>query len=62
MLLGLNEWIRSSGEYDAVVDLGRAPADPGDPDRLRPAYDFGDHLHPDDASYEAMAEVLTANL
>ncbi|MFI7415699.1 SGNH/GDSL hydrolase family protein [Streptomyces sp. NPDC049627] len=58
----LNEWIRCSGEYDAVADLDRALADPADPDRLRPAYDFGDHLHPNDAGYEVMAEVLTANL
>ncbi|WP_128433359.1 SGNH/GDSL hydrolase family protein [Streptomyces cyaneus] len=58
----LNEWIRCSGEYDAVVDLNRALADPADPDRLRPAYDFGDHLHPNDAGYEVMAEVLAATL
>ncbi|MEV7996992.1 SGNH/GDSL hydrolase family protein [Streptomyces sp. NPDC086077] len=54
----LNEWIRCSGEYDAVVDLHRVLADPADPDRLHPAYDFGDHLHPDDAGYEVMAEAV----
>jgi lysophospholipase L1-like esterase len=54
----LNEWIRNSGEYDAVVDLHRALADPRDPDRLRAAYDFGDHLHPNDAGYEVMAEAV----
>ncbi|GHG95081.1 SGNH/GDSL hydrolase family protein [Streptomyces lanatus] len=58
----LNEWIRCSGEYDAVADLGRALADPADPDRLRPSYDFGDHLHPNDAGYEVMAEVVAALL
>ncbi|MFE5895688.1 SGNH/GDSL hydrolase family protein [Streptomyces sp. NPDC056462] len=58
----LNEWIRSSGEYDAVVDLNRALADPADPDRLRPSYDFGDHLHPNDAGYEVMAEAVRAAL
>ncbi|MFC8091566.1 SGNH/GDSL hydrolase family protein [Streptomyces sp. NPDC057301] len=58
----LNEWIRSSGEYDAVVDLNRALADPADPDRLRPSYDFGDHLHPNDAGYEVMAEAVSAAL
>lgn len=58
----LNEWIRCSGEYDAVVDLNRALADPADPDRLRPAYDFGDHLHPNDAGYEVMAEALAVTL
>ncbi|MFI9615569.1 SGNH/GDSL hydrolase family protein [Streptomyces sp. NPDC052023] len=54
----LNEWIRCSGEYDAVVDLHRVLADPADPDRLDPAYDFGDHLHPNDAGHEVMAEAV----
>ncbi|KUM74678.1 SGNH/GDSL hydrolase family protein [Streptomyces curacoi] len=58
----LNEWIRCSGEYDAVVDLNRALADPVDPDRLRPSYDFGDHLHPNDAGYEVMAQALSMAL
>ncbi|MDG9716290.1 SGNH/GDSL hydrolase family protein [Streptomyces sp. DH24] len=54
----LNEWIRGSGEYAEVVDLHRVMAGPEDPDRLHPAYDFGDHLHPNDAGYEVMAEAL----
>ncbi|WP_369171987.1 SGNH/GDSL hydrolase family protein [Streptomyces sp. R28] len=62
----LNEWIRHSGEcdggYDAVVDLNRALADPADPDRLHPSYDFGDHLHPNDAGYEVMAEAVSTIL
>ncbi|MGP4052002.1 SGNH/GDSL hydrolase family protein [Streptomyces sp. 2A115] len=58
----LNEWIRCSGEYDAVADLSRALADPADPDALRAAYDFGDHLHPNDAGYEVMAEVVAGVL
>jgi len=55
----VNEWIRCAGEFDAVVDLRRVMADPGDPDRLHPAYDFGDHLHPNDEGYEVMAEVAS---
>ncbi|MFD5076093.1 SGNH/GDSL hydrolase family protein [Streptomyces sp. NPDC058371] len=58
----VNEWIRGSGEWDAVADLHRALADPVDPDRLHPAYDFGDHLHPNDAGYAVMAEVLAEQL
>ncbi|MEU3845361.1 SGNH/GDSL hydrolase family protein [Streptomyces sp. NPDC028635] len=58
----LNEWIRTSGEYDAVADLHRALADPQDGDRLRPAYDFGDHLHPNDAGYVVMAEAAAGVL
>ena len=58
----VNEWIRCSGEFDAVVDLRRELADPEDPDRLHSAYDFGDHLHPNDLGYEVMAEALSAVL
>ncbi|MGW1743256.1 SGNH/GDSL hydrolase family protein [Nocardia sp. NPDC001965] len=54
----LNHWIRTSGEFDAVVDFNRALAAPGDPERLDPAYDSGDHKHPNDAGYRAMAQAL----
>ncbi|MQA85816.1 MAG: SGNH/GDSL hydrolase family protein [Streptosporangiales bacterium] len=54
----LNRWIRHGGEYDAVVDFDRALADPADPDALLPAYDAGDHLHPNDAGMKAMAEAI----
>ncbi|MET9434778.1 SGNH/GDSL hydrolase family protein [Streptomyces sp. NPDC006551] len=54
----VNHWIRTSGEYDAVVDFDRVVADPADPDRMLPAYDSGDHLHPGDAGYRAMAKAL----
>ncbi|MFC9592735.1 SGNH/GDSL hydrolase family protein [Streptomyces sp. NPDC056944] len=54
----VNHWIRTSGAYDAVVDFDRAVADPSDPDRILPAYDSGDALHPNDAGYTAMAGAL----
>ncbi|MFB7371353.1 SGNH/GDSL hydrolase family protein [Streptomyces sp. NPDC056222] len=54
----VNDWIRTSGAYDSVVDFDRAVADPSDPDRMLPAFDSGDHLHPGDAGYRAMAEAL----
>ncbi|MFC9339731.1 SGNH/GDSL hydrolase family protein [Streptomyces sp. NPDC057020] len=53
-----NTWVRTSGAYDAVVDLDQAVADPTDPDRILPAYDSGDALHPNDAGYRAMAGAL----
>lgn len=56
--VGLNRWIRHSGEYDAVVDLDRTLADPTDPERLREAYDSGDHLHPNDAGTRAIAAAI----
>jgi lysophospholipase L1-like esterase len=50
----VNAWVRGSGAFDAVIDFAAATQDPADPLRLRPAYDGGDHLHPNDAGYEAM--------
>lgn len=55
----VNRWIRTSGVADSVVDFDRALRDPADPSRLRPAYDSGDHLHPNTAGYEAMARAVS---
>ena len=54
----LNRWIRTSGEYDAVIDFDRAMGDPADPLALNPAYDSGDHLHPNEAGMAAMAAAV----
>ncbi|MFI7638966.1 SGNH/GDSL hydrolase family protein [Nonomuraea sp. NPDC049400] len=54
----VNDWIRSSGEYDAVVDFDKVLADPEHAGRLLPAYDSGDRLHPSPAGYRAMAEAV----
>jgi lysophospholipase L1-like esterase len=54
----VNHWIRTGGEYDAVADFDLALRDPADPDALRPAYDSGDHLHPNDAGRAAMAAAI----
>ena len=54
----VNEWIRTSGAFDGVFDFERVLRDPADPDRLLPAYNSGDHLHPNDAGYRAMAETV----
>ncbi|PSL51597.1 lysophospholipase L1-like esterase [Saccharothrix carnea] len=58
----VNQWIRTSGEYDGVIDFDRALRDPGRPDRLLPAYDSGDHLHPNDAGMAAMAAAVPLRL
>ena len=58
----VNEWIRTPGHFDAVVDLDRVTRDPQQPDRLLPAYDSGDHLHPSPAGYAAMAEAIPLSL
>ncbi|MFG2640094.1 SGNH/GDSL hydrolase family protein [Streptomyces sp. NPDC048370] len=54
----LNQWIRTSGAYDAVVDFDRILADPLNPEQLLPAYASGDGLHPNDAGYRAMADAV----
>lgn len=57
----VNQWIRTSGEFDAVVDFDRVLADPADPDRMRPEFDGGDRLHPNDAGFRAMAAAIDLN-
>ncbi|MEV5137792.1 SGNH/GDSL hydrolase family protein [Streptomyces syringium] len=54
----VNEQIRSGQVFDDVVDLDAALRDPADPERLLPLYDSGDHLHPSDAGYRAMADAV----
>lgn len=51
----VNQWIRESKEFDAVADMDALLRDPQQPSRMQPRYDSGDHLHPGDAGYEAMA-------
>jgi lysophospholipase L1-like esterase len=54
----LNQWIRTSGAFDAVFDFDKAIRDPTDPSRMLPQYDSGDHLHPNDAGYQKMADTV----
>ncbi|NKF22050.1 SGNH/GDSL hydrolase family protein [Solimonas marina] len=58
----LNDWIRTSGAFDAVVDFDAALLDPQCPTRLYPPYDSGDHLHPGDAGNRRMAELVAERL
>ena len=58
----VNHWIRTSGQFDAVIDFDAAVRDPTDPTRLAPAVDCGDHLHLSDKGYEVMAEAIDLDL
>ncbi|TFW23168.1 SGNH/GDSL hydrolase family protein [Massilia arenosa] len=58
----LNDWIRTRGGADAVADFDALLRDPSHPARLLPKYDSGDHLHPGDAGYAAMARLLDDRL
>ena len=60
----VNAWIRRNGVADGVIDFDSVLQDPGNAGHINPAHDCGDHLHPNDAGYRAMAgavnlEVLT---
>jgi lysophospholipase L1-like esterase len=52
----VNQWIRIPGHFDAAIDFDKITRDPEHPDRLLPAFDSGDHLHPSPAGYAAMAQ------
>jgi lysophospholipase L1-like esterase len=58
----LNQWIRTSGAFDGVVDADLALRDPSQPTRLLPAYDSGDHLHPNTAGGQAVANAIDLRL
>jgi len=58
----VNNWIRSGDEFDGVIDFERAVRDPAHPTRMLPAYDSGDHLHPNDLGMQAMANAIPLQL
>lgn len=58
----LNAWIRWTNELDGVIDFNKAVRDPANPAQLLPIYDGGDHLHPNDAGMEAMANSIDLKL
>jgi lysophospholipase L1-like esterase len=58
----VNQWIRAAGHFDAVIDFDAVVRDPDHPDRLLPAFDCGDHLHPSPAGYKAMGEAIPLSL
>ncbi|ALK99758.1 GDSL family lipase [Massilia sp. WF1] len=58
----VNNWIRSGDEFDGVIDFDRAVRDPSHPTRMLPAYDSGDHLHPNDLGMQAMANAIPLQL
>jgi lysophospholipase L1-like esterase len=58
----VNRWIRTSHAFDGVIDFDRAVRDPAAPLELAPAYDSGDHLHPNDAGYQAMANKISLTM
>ena len=58
----VNAWIRTSGEYDGVIDFDRVLRDPNSPSKILAVYDSGDHGHPNDAGYQALANIIDLKL
>ena len=58
----VNNWIRTSGAFDAVIDFDAALRDPSDPTKLRAEADTGDHLHPNQTGYRMMGEGIDLKL
>jgi len=54
----VNDWLRKTDVFDAIVDFDRALRDPGHPTRMLPIYDCGDHLHQSDLGYRAMGDAI----
>jgi lysophospholipase L1-like esterase len=58
----VNDWIRAPGHFDAVIDFDKVTRDPDHCERLLPAFDSGDHLHPSARGYAAMAQAVPISL
>ena len=58
----INDWIRTAGAFDGVIDFDAVMRDTGDPTRLRADGDSGDHLHPNERGYEIMADAIPLRL
>lgn len=58
----INQWIRTAGHFDAVLDFDAVVRDPQHPDHLLPAYDCGDHLHPSPAGYREIGNSIPLSL
>lgn len=58
----VNTWIRTSGQFDGVLDFDQVTRDPANPAVMSPTADSGDHLHPGDAGYKQMGESINLKL
>ncbi len=57
----VNQWIRTSHKFDAVLDFDRAVRDPANPRQILPSFDNSDHLHLNPAGYQALADAVPAS-
>lgn len=62
MRQAVNQWIRTTNQVDGFIDFDKATQDPAAPSQFLPAYDHGDHLHPNDVGYKAMGDAIDLKL
>ncbi len=58
----VNQWVRTSGSFDGIIDFDAVLRDPDHPSQLAPRFASHDHLHPNDAGYQAMADAINLAL
>lgn len=58
----VNQWIRSQAAFDALIDFDQVVRDPANPDRLQPAFNCGDGIHPSPLGYYEMGSAVPLNL
>jgi lysophospholipase L1-like esterase len=58
----INQWVRTSNQFDGIIDFDKVTSDPTHPGMFLPLDDSGDHLHPGDEGYKAMGESIDLNL
>jgi lysophospholipase L1-like esterase len=58
----INNWMRKSGAFDAVIDFDSVLRDPDNPTHMNPQYNSGDYLHPNVKAYQAMARAFPLNI
>jgi lysophospholipase L1-like esterase len=62
MRQAVNDWIRTSHAYDAVIDFDAVVRDPSNPKQIRASFNIRDHLHPNDDGYKAMADSIDLSI
>lgn len=60
--VAVNTWIRTGGAFDGVIDFDKVVQDPDNPNKILPAFNKGDNLHPNDAGYKAMADSIDLDM
>lgn len=58
----INEWIRTSGKFDAVIDFDALMRNPNEVASILPDVHTGDFLHPNEAGYDKMGKYIDLQL